>query len=172
MSRKAAKPNLSLTQKKKNRESKNGELGGRGGDTANMHWQTNWSSFCFLQVKLYPPVRKQPTSRYAIVLALSQSDVIYKQVKRTACVVVLRPESAQVQSEALTAIFCLYPGVKAEEGCRGMCYSFINESGLLNRLGSTSKESNRFYAKAELCLRQMLISLPLRLHADKYSKKK
>lgn len=63
--------------------------GGGGGD---MHWQTNLTSFCFLQVKLYPPVQKQPTSRYAAISVLSQSAVI-QQVKCTACVFSLSIES-------------------------------------------------------------------------------
>lgn len=62
---------------------------GWGGD---MHWQTNLTSFCFLQVKLYPPVQKQPTSRYAAISVLSQSGVI-QQVKCTACVFSLSIES-------------------------------------------------------------------------------
>lgn len=107
-----------------------------------MHWQTNLTSFCFHHVKLYPPVQKQLTSSYTVVSVLSQSGVIYKQVKLTACDFSLSIESARVQSETFNAIFCFYPGVKegAGGGCGLMCYSFINESGLLNWLGSTSKE--------------------------------
>lgn len=67
---KAAKPNLGKTQE--NREKKKKMVG--GGD--DMQWQTNLTSFCFLQVKLYPPVQKQPTSRHAVISVLSQSGVI------------------------------------------------------------------------------------------------
>lgn len=100
--------------------------------------------------------------------------MIYKQVKRSACVFSLRIESAQMQSETFTAIFYIYPGVKKEAvgGCGLMCYSFINEPGLLNGLGSTSKELNRFRIVEALCLRQTLITHPSRLHADEHSKEK
>lgn len=74
---------------KQREEKKDGGGGGGGGD---MHWQTNLTSFCFLQVKLYPPVQKQPTSRYAAISVLSQSGVI-QQVKCTACVFSLSIES-------------------------------------------------------------------------------
>lgn len=147
----------------------------RGGvNTTNMHWQTNLTSFCILHMKLYPPVQKQPTSRCADVSVLSQSGVGYKQLIRTACVFSLCTECAQVQSETFTAIFCLYPGVRegAGGGCGLMRYSFINEPRLLNQLGFTSKELNRFHIEAELCLRQMLITHPSRLHADEHSKEK
>lgn len=85
---KAAKPNLGKTQENREKKKKMGG-GGGGGD---MHWQTNLTSFCFLQVKLYPPVQKQPTSRYAAISVLSQSGVI-QQVKCTACVFSLSIES-------------------------------------------------------------------------------
>lgn len=57
-------------------------------------------------------------------------------------------------------------------GCGLLCYSFENEPGLLNRLGSTSKELNRFHIEAELCLRLTLITHPLWLHADEHSEEK
>lgn len=88
-----------------------------------MHLQTIFTSFCFLNVKLYPTVqkKKKPTSKYANISVLSPSGVIYRQVKCTACVFSLNIESTQVQPETFTAIFSLYPGVKdeAEGGCCG-----------------------------------------------------